>query len=172
MAMTKCKECGQDVSTKAKTCPNCGVRDPALGTKEMLSGCLLLVLIGVGVVWFLASGGDESATTESSPATVPDAECKKDLACWGEKHLTRASVKCDEFVERLASYDFEWTDGWAEPKFSHYRWEDQEEGFVTYIGDKIKFSNGYGAFQNHIYYCDYDPEMESVLHVSAEPGSL
>ena len=24
MALVKCKECGKDVSDKAKTCPNCG----------------------------------------------------------------------------------------------------------------------------------------------------
>ena len=29
MAMSNCKECGKAVSTKAKTCPNCGVPKPA-----------------------------------------------------------------------------------------------------------------------------------------------
>lgn len=28
MALVKCKECGEKVSTKAKTCPNCGVKAP------------------------------------------------------------------------------------------------------------------------------------------------
>ena len=28
MALTKCRECGKDVSTDAATCPHCGVADP------------------------------------------------------------------------------------------------------------------------------------------------
>ena len=29
MAMSNCRECGKTVSTKAKTCPNCGAPKPA-----------------------------------------------------------------------------------------------------------------------------------------------
>ena len=32
MAMTKCKECGKSVSTLAKSCPGCGVPNPATKT--------------------------------------------------------------------------------------------------------------------------------------------
>ena len=28
MAMSNCKECGKQVSTTAKTCPNCGASEP------------------------------------------------------------------------------------------------------------------------------------------------
>jgi len=28
MALVKCKECGEQVSSNAKTCPNCGVNAP------------------------------------------------------------------------------------------------------------------------------------------------
>ena len=33
MAMSNCRECGKAVSTKAKTCPNCGVPKPAISKK-------------------------------------------------------------------------------------------------------------------------------------------
>ncbi len=33
MALTKCKECKKEVSTSAKTCPHCGVKDPGFGAK-------------------------------------------------------------------------------------------------------------------------------------------
>ena len=29
MSMTRCRECGAEVSTAAAVCPHCGVRDPA-----------------------------------------------------------------------------------------------------------------------------------------------
>lgn len=31
MAMTKCRECGTEVSTAAAVCPKCGIQNPALG---------------------------------------------------------------------------------------------------------------------------------------------
>lgn len=46
MALKKCKECGHEVSTKAKTCPNCGAR---IGTSTA-AGCLLLVVILVAAL--------------------------------------------------------------------------------------------------------------------------
>jgi hypothetical protein len=35
MALSKCKECGRDVSDKAITCPNCGVPMPALSQENI-----------------------------------------------------------------------------------------------------------------------------------------
>lgn len=49
MALTKCKECGHDVSTSAKTCPNCGApRVKKTGTLLVLF--LILVLVFVGLI--------------------------------------------------------------------------------------------------------------------------
>lgn len=75
-------------------------------------------------------------------------------------------------IERLAKFQFEWADGWLEPNFSHYRWADQEKGLVTYLGDKIKFQNGFGAWQHYVYSCDYDPASDSILDVGGAPGRL
>lgn len=55
---------------------------------------------------------------------------------------------------------------------SHFRWLDEKAGTLTYIGDKIQFQNGFGAWQTHIYECDYNPATESALSVSARPGRL
>jgi hypothetical protein len=45
MALTKCHECGQDISTQAKACPTCGaqVKKPS-GTRLIL---FLLAVLGV-----------------------------------------------------------------------------------------------------------------------------
>lgn len=65
MAMKPCRECGHEVSTSAKTCPNCGVRHPA-GSKGAVLGCLgLLVLIGM--CSFLM---DDTTTTSTSSPTA------------------------------------------------------------------------------------------------------
>lgn len=178
MSMTKCKECKREVSTKAKTCPNCGVKDPGTKASNIIGGFIVLAVIIFGIS--MCSSNDESSTSSdtSAPAKTPEkiaaeaAACKKDLSCWGEKHSISAAVYCDDHVEKLAKYDHEWTDGLLELKFSHYRWKNIDKGIVTYIGDKIKFQNGFGAWQNQVYECDFDPATEAILDVSAAPGRL
>ena len=51
MALKSCRECGKEVSTEAKTCPHCGVANPAPGLRVGASagaiGCLgILLLVG------------------------------------------------------------------------------------------------------------------------------
>lgn len=84
MALTKCKECGKDVSTTAKACPNCGAPDflPDNAKKEqkkkgVLSGGdlsfksgLIAVLIFVGILLVIVmimqgTSGDNESTGSS-----------------------------------------------------------------------------------------------------------
>ncbi|WP_412514572.1 MULTISPECIES: zinc-ribbon domain-containing protein [Shewanella] len=37
MALVKCKECGEEVSTKAKTCPKCGAKAPTKQYRTAIS---------------------------------------------------------------------------------------------------------------------------------------
>ncbi len=101
-----------------------------------------------------------------------EAHCNKDLQCLGDKKSLAATIACDNYVENLAKYDFQWTDGFLEPKFSHFRWKDKQNAVITYIGDRIKFQNGFGAWQFHIYECDFDTENDKVVGVRAQPGRL
>lgn len=101
-----------------------------------------------------------------------EADCKTDLQCWGDKHSIKASFACRPYVERLAKYQYEWTDGWLESKFSRFKWKNKAKGQLTYVGDRIKFQNGFGAWQFAVYTCDYDPVAELVLNVEAAPGRL
>lgn len=61
MAMIKCPECGQDVSDKAKTCPNCGVKI-SKGIKIipiLIIAIIILVFVIIGVIFF---GGKPNLT--------------------------------------------------------------------------------------------------------------
>lgn len=95
------------------------------------------------------------------------AACRADIQCWGEEGWAAATARCPEEIEKLAKWDFEWTDSWSETKLSHYRWKSQKDGFVTYIGDKLKMQNGFGAWKHVRYTCDFDPVTKTVLNVSA-----
>jgi len=53
MALTKCGDCGTEVSTEAKACPKCG-KPTARGASwrlVVLLAILALVLAWVGVLW-------------------------------------------------------------------------------------------------------------------------
>lgn len=169
MALVKCKECGHEVSKKAETCPNCGA---PVKKKPTQYGCGTLILLGFIVFIFIGVFSSNDSTNTPSKPNVSDAECKKTLQCWGDRHSIAASVRCDSYVEKLAKYSHKWTDGMLEPKFSHFRWKNKEKGVVTFIGDKIQFQNGFGAWQNNVYECDYDPSSEQVLDVRAREGRL
>ena len=67
MAMRPCRECGQDVSTKAKTCPNCGIKKPGR-TEYGWKSLLFVLLFLVGFVTWVSSGDYDYAPPE------PDAQ--------------------------------------------------------------------------------------------------
>ena len=46
MALIKCKECGEKVSTKAKNCPSCGAKAPKK-TSIVTWGVLVLILLAI-----------------------------------------------------------------------------------------------------------------------------
>lgn len=171
MALKPCKSCKHQIDTSAKTCPNCGVANPGVTAGQSLMGLIFLCVI-IGAVAAACSGGGSDRAQVAEQPKIDDATCRKDLQCWGDKQSIPASVYCKDPVARLAKYSARWTDGVLEPKFSRFRWLDQSRGTMTFIGDKIEFQNGFGAFQAHIYECDFDPANNMVLGVRAQPGRL
>jgi hypothetical protein len=73
MAMTSCRECGTEISTKAEFCPKCG-------TKMKSGGLLFMGCLGITAVFlFLAAiglmlGDGESTPKPPSARSAPDAE--------------------------------------------------------------------------------------------------
>lgn len=179
MAMTKCKECGKDVSTSAITCPHCGVANPGVNAKNTnvaksvglnkpigATEVIIAAIVIVFGIWLMT----EFPSTNSNPAKMEDGKCKSDLQCWGDKNIFAAGAYCKNDIEKLAKFSARWSDGVL--KFSRSRWLNKEQATLTFIGDKIEFQNGFGAYQNHIYECDFDPASNTVLDVRATPGRL
>jgi hypothetical protein len=202
MALVKCHECGSEVSTEAVACPKCGapVRPHAAqatqaeASKEprkpswivRVGGGFILLCVAIPGVAYLflpdaqsppqpppvAKSAVQQEPEKAQPPKLSEAECRKDLHCWGEKGFVGASVYCPSKVEQLATHNVKWTDGFLEPKFSHYRWKDEEAGIVTFIGNRAEFQNGFGAYTPVIYECDYDNDHKLVLDVRAQEGRL
>ncbi len=67
MALRKCKECGKEVSSKAKECPNCGA--PVRKKVGGCGGCLTIIV--VGIVAAIAIPNFLSYRERSQSVTVP-----------------------------------------------------------------------------------------------------
>ena len=99
-------------------------------------------------------------------------KCNQDPSCWGSRALITARAPCIKDIERLANYDFEWTDGMLEPKFTRAIWVNVDNGLMKFVGDSIKFQNRLGAWQNYSYSCVWDSKSQIVLEIEALPGKL
>lgn len=196
-----CNKCGfvntMDSEFVSKLeCPKCGAVydkvDKSLGLKKekfTVAGVdekssdsdAMNMLIGLGaiivgvyfLVSFIISGGGNSNKQKSAiDVATQNTECMQSLPCWAGKQRSLADVICKSPIQRMAKYDVKWGDGVLESIFSNFRWRNQSKGEITFVGDKVKFQNGFGAWQNSIYECDIDPETNSVLDVRIKAGHL
>lgn len=181
--MTTCRECGKAVSDEAASCPHCGVAAPSERPKEdneegnfltqkvgtWRSMLVVVVLVIVGA--FIAGHLDEWFGSSSAQEAAAKAECRQDLSCWAKENQVGAAVNCKPLIERRAKYDSKWTDGIGIPTFSRIRWINKEKGTITYFGDRVKFQNGFGVWQNYRYACDFNPNGDVVIAVRVNPGS-
>jgi hypothetical protein len=167
MALIKCKECGNEVSTKAEACPKCGAKLKQKAGCGTILGVAILAVIIIGAFGSIFDSPSDGGA-DAKPATCGPA----DLQCLGDKGTIAAGVYCADQVEKLAKHSAKWTDGMLEPKFSHFRWRNQEKGEITYIGDKVQFQNGFGAFTNMIYECDMSADGKTILDVRVREGQL
>ena len=62
MAMKKCKECGEEISSSAKTCPKCGKKQGGISK-------IILVLIILVVIIAAASSGGNDGTVSKADGT-------------------------------------------------------------------------------------------------------
>lgn len=64
MALKQCKECGNQVSDKAQSCPSCGAKQPK---KMGIFAWIAIIFVGLLVIGAIADGGDGSSASEPSP---------------------------------------------------------------------------------------------------------
>lgn len=68
MALTKCTECGNEVSTNADSCPKCGAK---VKRKSIGCGGIILILIVIGIIGsFMSKNGDSPSSTPSVPSVA------------------------------------------------------------------------------------------------------
>lgn len=83
MPITKCVECGKEISITAKVCPHCGKKDPTVSTKA--KAIMLLVVASLVILYIAFSGEDkpkskptaQQASTHSVRTESPAVTTKK-----------------------------------------------------------------------------------------------
>jgi hypothetical protein len=69
MPMLKCKECGNEVSSMAEACPNCGATIPHYPIKKALNIiywiAAILVIAGIAECTFMTGGAMNTPTSTS-----------------------------------------------------------------------------------------------------------
>ncbi|WP_208091569.1 zinc ribbon domain-containing protein [Cronobacter sakazakii] len=92
MALINCKECGEQVSTKAETCPKCGA--PVSLRKKGPSGCMMLIIIAVSalvLILFLVNLSGGSASSNKSADSIKSNE-----------HVSSNSEESDKVIDSVA----------------------------------------------------------------------
>lgn len=159
MESTKPEEKQDETKFDVRSCLAC------LG---VLVGAPILISIIVGLI---------SLIPEPPPPT-PEQRARQEqnererLLRRAENESTLAEVFCEEPIERHARYGHRWTGGVVfDERFSVVR-AAPDNSHVTYIGDKLQFQNGFGAWENMIYECDFDLDDDEVITVRVRPGRL
>lgn len=101
MALKKCKECGKEVSTKAKTCPNCGA---PVGTNEISSIYIIYVIAVLILSWSLyATFTDDDDSSTATKETGSLAQLQEQAS---EKFKAERSQILDDITTLFKSEQF------------------------------------------------------------------
>lgn len=168
MALTTCPACRGQISRDASTCPHCGKQ---LHTAARIVGAIPGVLTLLTLAYFLhmcSAPRPKPPPPPPSPAAV--AACRADIKCAGEGHALDASIACRRALEARANYAARWPDDL--PTWTYSEWQDETKRAIVYLGDRLQLQNGFGAWQNHIYSCTYDPDAKRVIAVYLAPGRI
>src|SRR5439155_18591182 len=106
MALKLCRECRKEVSTQAKTCPQCGVPHPTSQldpcTKHAL-GCLALIIVVAVIGQIGSESSAPPATNNAQTATQMHIALMEitGLAAWIETSSDASSTTRPRMIKRL-----------------------------------------------------------------------
>jgi hypothetical protein len=149
MALIKCKECGKEVSSNAKTCPNCGNKMPKKTSIAtwIIGGVFLFVVVTCTLNVEKAKDAGEARIAAMTPEQrAAEEKTKKDLS-----DLHDAQLTCEGEVKKTLhdpdSAQFDDFRGYA--VLPHTAPPDHYIVLVT-----VRAKNGFGALRHIAIRCD------------------
>lgn len=152
MALTKCPECGQSVSTTAPTCPHCGARGPfapplpmtkaeqkaAAKANHVPGGVVLLTFVCLGAfIWWKAGGSDDAASMAPDTPKVETQADKDRDAGMTAVYAARETVKTMLKDPDSAKFSNQFAVKTAKGGFAACGEVNAKNGFGGYTGQSI-----------------------------------
>lgn len=98
MALTKCKECGKEISTKAESCPNCGVvLKKKTGSLYYLVVVFLVVILLVSIGSLMNNDSTKPEAGFSMPSVGPE------IATFEEYEKIKDGISYKEVVQIIGA---------------------------------------------------------------------
>lgn len=105
--MTACKECGKDISDRAKSCPSCGAPVTSNPKQKMspfmrfLGGVVVVVMVSAGIFGAIAPQNDEKAHARGAIDVCWKEQSKKSLDPGSARFIAGACEKMEaDFKDR------------------------------------------------------------------------
>lgn len=94
MALKPCRECGQEVSTQAGTCPKCGSPNPTVSkSTQWIAAALGLAFFGGALLWV------NSCIDRTMDAVFQEATPAEAASAARDREKARISVACENAVK-------------------------------------------------------------------------
>ncbi len=186
MGMVKCRECGQEVSDQAETCPHCGIKHP----KKKANGCLIIIglLVFLVIITIVggnsgnnsSSGGGQGSASQPSQSSSESA-CSSDWrACKDNVDLVNhspiwpsiQSAYQDKVNSEVQYGEPKWPGFWSGGAFGSYfpGTNYVETGIAVAVEKDVQIENVFGAMVHSTATCRYDLNTRTVLNVSWSPN--
>lgn len=108
MALVKCKECGEQISTSAKSCPKCGAKPPRKTSLFTWIALFIIILAGYTASQIsstsTSSAGGQSSQSRSSSASSGSGQSGSPLAAAASKPQWEASTSVDQMSGKRKAF--------------------------------------------------------------------
>lgn len=174
MAMTKCRECGGDVSSEAKVCPHCGIETPeakqllrhAEPKTPLITRVGLFIILSAAFLFIVSTGGKRSSGVEPCASDWEKCTDNEQLVNnWRSYSFVQSA--CTEAATKGAKY--------GEPKFPWSPFQTfrtgnsaKEKGTILAIEKDARYSNMFGVMVHSQVSCTYDLKERKVVDLSVE----
>ena len=101
MALVKCRECGNSVSTEAKTCPKCGIKNPA--KKELSWAAAFIIVTSAIIIISSLFGKTQRNRRHQNTGTNQKRTDTKGFSAWDGTHIELKNNK--KSMNDRASYE-------------------------------------------------------------------
>lgn len=175
MAIKPCRECHAKVSSEAKTCPNCGIKNPVKKPTSILA--LILLSIILFIIFSPKNHNDntpiskqkerESNYTKSCSTNYKLCKSNADIVNINTEVQIKSSAACKIEAESQAISEIDWG-GFSKPNFSSFYDGDSgpRQNEITLIDDYAMYSNQFGVKIKKQTVCIYNLKDKKVTSLT------